>query len=252
MKKGEKILEVKNAKSQRENCRWAKILSWADRERERCPGLLVPKDGFFGSVCSKRIDFRAILRNTLGTVVDSGLSRGRPYKFCGGRRGPGVILERFLPNCGPSARPPGAGMQQPRAGAAARDAGAAGHATPSGTPAASGCAAFAGGVVRPPATLSDRAVIPHRRGGRQAAGGLQHACARSGLCARAHARGPPPGTGVGEAHTRLADDPLGPARGRQTRCVLPTTLRHSRSCCRNSNVRTMPFFSWVQVPDGAV
>jgi hypothetical protein len=72
---------------------------------------------------------------------------GRPYKFCGGR--PGDLLERFLPNCGPSARRPGAGMQQPCAGAAARDAGAAARAPPSGTPAASGCAAFAGGVVLP-------------------------------------------------------------------------------------------------------
>ena len=61
---------------------------------------------------------------------------------------------------------------------------------------------------------------------RRAAGGLQHACARSGLCARARARGPPPGTGVGEAHTRLADDPLGPARGQQTRCVRARPAAH--------------------------
>ncbi len=61
---------------------------------------------------------------------------------------------------------------------------------------------------------------------RRAAGGLQHACARSGLCVRARARGPPPGTGVGEAHTRLADDPLGPARGQQTRCVRARPAAH--------------------------
>jgi hypothetical protein len=66
-------------------------------------------------------------------------------------------LERFWPNCGPSARRPGAGMQQPCAGAAARDAGAAARAPPSGTPAASGCAAFAGGVLRPPAARRFRA-----------------------------------------------------------------------------------------------
>jgi hypothetical protein len=62
-------------------------------------------------------------------------------------------------------------MQQPRAGAAARDAAAAaaGRALPSGAPAASGCAAFAGGVVRPPAALRFRAVVPHTgaQGGRR-------------------------------------------------------------------------------------
>ena len=50
-----------------------------------------------------------------------------------------------------SACRPGAGMHQPRAGDAARDAGAAAPAageTPSWTTAASGCAAFVGGVVR--------------------------------------------------------------------------------------------------------
>jgi hypothetical protein len=88
-----------------------------------------------------------------------------------------------------SAQRPGAGMQQPRAGAAARNAGAAARdagagapaagATPSGTTAASGCAAFVGGVVRP--ARSCRRSTQARR----AAGGLQHACARSGLCARA-------------------------------------------------------------------
>jgi len=61
---------------------------------------------------------------------------------------------------------------------------------------------------------------------RRAAGGPQHACARSGLCARARARGPSPGTGVGEAHTRLADDPLGPVRGQQTRCVRARPTAH--------------------------
>jgi len=67
-----------------------------------------------------------------------------------------------------SACRPGAGMQQPRAGDAARDAGAAAPAageTPSWTTAASGCAAFVGGVVR----SARCAVVPHRRAGRQAA-----------------------------------------------------------------------------------
>jgi hypothetical protein len=78
-------------------------------------------------------------------------------------------------------------MQQPRAGDAARDAGAAaaGRAPPSGAPAASGCAAFAGGVVRPPAVRRIRARSHTRT--RRAAGSLQHACARSGRCARARA-----------------------------------------------------------------
>ena len=115
-------------------------------------------------------------------------------------------------------------MHQPRAwdGARGRDACAAGRARPSWTPAASGCAAFAGVAC----SLPPCAFVPlfHTRA-RRAAGGLQHACARSSLCVRAHARGPPPGTGDGEAHTRLADDPLGPVRGQQTRCV--RALTHS-------------------------
>ena len=86
--------------------------------------------------------------------------------------GPGDVPDIFLTflaidkNCSSqsaSARRPGAGMQQPRAGAAVRDAGAAAGvgAPPSGAPAASGCAAFAGGVVRPPAARRVRAVVPH-------------------------------------------------------------------------------------------
>jgi hypothetical protein len=53
-------------------------------------------------------------------------------------------------------------VHQPRAGDAARgrDACAAGRAPPSGTPAASGCAGFAGGVVLP-AALRVRAVVLH-------------------------------------------------------------------------------------------
>ena len=65
-------------------------------------------------------------------------------------------------------------MHQPRAGAAARGRGAAAGAgaTPSWTPAASGCAAFAGVVVLPAARRT-HAVVPHtgaQDGGAQAAG----------------------------------------------------------------------------------
>jgi len=173
----------------------------------------------------KSIDFRAIPGNTFGNCGRFGASPGgRPYKFCGGR--PGGLLERFWPNCGPSARRPGAGMQQPCAGAAARDAGAAaaGRAPPPGAPAASGCAAFAGGVVRPPAARRIRA-----RSHTDAQGGRRPAtcmCAFRPLRAHACARGPPPGTGVGGAHTRLVEDPLGPARGQQKQCVRAKTAAH--------------------------
>jgi hypothetical protein len=114
-------------------------------------------------------------------------------------------------------------MQQPRAGAAARDAGTAAGAPPSGAPAASGCATFAGGVVRPPAARRVRAVVPHT--GAQDCRRRPATCIRP-LPARARARGPPPGTDVGEAHTRLADNPLGPARGQQTRCVRAGPAAH--------------------------
>ncbi len=96
-------------------------------------------------------------------------------------------------------------MHQPRAGAAARGRAAAARAgaTPSWTPAASGCAAFAGGVVLPAARRA-RAVVPH-----------------SARCVRVvrppgYVRVVRPRTGVGEAHTRLADvvvmDMRGPSR----------------------------------------
>ena len=85
---------------------------------------------------------------------------------------------------------------------------------------------------------------------RRAAGGLQHACARSGLCARAQsscaklriatrgacagptaraaavhasARGLSPGAGVGEAHTRLADAVVVDMRG-PSRMALPVRV----------------------------
>jgi hypothetical protein len=64
----------------------------------------------------------------------------------------------------------GVGMHQPLAGAAARGRGAG--ATPSSTPPASGCAAFAGVVVLPAARRAC-AVVPHtgaQGGGAQAAG----------------------------------------------------------------------------------
>ena len=78
-------------------------------------------------------------------------------------------------------------MQQPRAGDAARDAGAAAGvgAPPSGTTAASGCVAVVGGVVRPPAALRVSAVVPHTDG----QGGGQPAtcmCMFLPLCARSH------------------------------------------------------------------
>jgi len=73
---------------------------------------------------------------------------------------------------------------------------------------------------------------------RTATVGVQHACACSCLCVRARARDPPPCTGVGEAHTHLADDPLGPARGQQSRCVcagpaahLVFSLSHTHTHC---------------------
>ncbi len=60
----------------------------------------------------------------------------------------------------------------------------------------------------------------HGRAGQRAACNMH---VRVPASVRALARGPPPGTGVGEAHTRLADDPLAPAHGQQTRCcVCPT------------------------------
>ncbi len=123
-------------------------------------------------------------------------------------------------------------MHQPRAGAAARGRGAAAGAgaTPSWTPAASGCAAFAGGVVLP-ASRRARAVVPHtgaQGGGAQAAGRRRRGntdmhvrVPASARCVRVvrppgYVRVVRPRTGVGEAHTRLADavvmDMRGPSR----------------------------------------
>jgi hypothetical protein len=160
-------------------------------------------------------------------------------------------------------------MQQPRAGAAARDAGATGRdagagapaagATPSGTPAASGCAAFVGGVVRP-AARRVRVVVPHTGAGRQAACNMHvrvaaAACMRTLLarnCALLHAvrararphaqplcmrvrRGQSPGTGVGEAHTRLADAVVVDMRG-PSRMALPVRVPAAelRACVQGS------------------
>jgi hypothetical protein len=152
-------------------------------------------------------------------------------------------------------------MQQPRAGAAARDSGAAAPAAgapPSGTPAARGCAAFAGGVVLP-AALRVRAVVPHTGAGRQAACHMHvrvPAAARvrtllARNCALLHAvhdarphaqllcmrvrRGLSPGAGVGEAHTRLADAVVVDMRGR-SRMALPVRVPAAelRACVQGS------------------
>ncbi len=119
-----------------------------------------------------------------------------------------------------SARCPGAGMQQPRAGAAARDAGAAAGAPPSGAPAASGCAAFAGGVVRPPAALRFRAVVPHRRTGRpQAACNMR---VRVPAAARACVRAVRPRARASARHTHVSPTILSvlPAGSRPGGCAL--------------------------------
>jgi hypothetical protein len=140
-------------------------------------------------------------------------------------------------------------MQQPRA----RDAGAAAaaRAPPSGAPAASGCAAFAGGVVRPPAARRVRAVVPHTgaQGRRRPATCV---CAFRPLRARACARSAPGHGRRRDTHTsrrrssrscpRAADPVCAPGAGRPSRVlshthsllrVLPATCP-SRACqtCR--------------------
>jgi hypothetical protein len=76
------------------------------------------------------------------------------------------------------------------------------RAMPSGTPAASGCAAFVGGVELP-AALRVRTVVPHTGAGRQAEGKMGVRFPASARCMRVVR--PRARTGVGEAHTHLAD-----------------------------------------------
>jgi hypothetical protein len=94
-------------------------------------------------------------------------------------------------------------MQPPRAWDAARDAGAAGAgATPSGTPAASGCASVVGGVVRPPAALRVRAVVPHTGAWRPQAACNMHV--RVPASARARMRAVRPLARASARHTHVS------------------------------------------------
>ena len=156
----------------------------------------------------------------------------------GGR--PGVILERFLPRPQILRWPArghfgkifaklrticvttgsgGAGMQQPRAGDAARDAGAAaaGRTPPSGTPAASGCAACAG-VCCAPCVRCLRAAVPHRRAGPQAACNMH---VRAPASARVRARAVRPRARASARHTHASPTILSvlPAGSRRGVCA---------------------------------
>ncbi len=106
-------------------------------------------------------------------------------------------------------------MQQPLAGDAARNAGVAAGAPPSGTLAASGCAAVVGGVVRLPAALRVRAVVPNTVAWRPQAACNMHVRVPASVCAPL--RAVRPRARASARHTRVSPKILS---------VLPAGSRH--------------------------